>query len=173
MLATLDPLGQLDLLGGGEQRDAADVLEEQLQRVGGDLGLGLDLRLGLFLLRVDDLDLRLVERRVELVHLAGVEVELVERERDLLRVEPARAAPGLEEGARFVRFEHALGGGWGATGFLGFQVDPLRHLRASTLAAGFDCRQKVGKRCFVSICLVDAPATGRFLRADPLASSNP
>jgi hypothetical protein len=125
VLAALDPLRQFDFLRGGEQRDAPDVLQEELQRVSGDLGLGLKLELRLLLfVRMHDLDLRLVQRRVELVHLARVEVELVERERDLLGVEPARAAAGLEERACFVRFENALDSRWGATGLLGLQVDP-------------------------------------------------
>ena len=40
----------------------------------------------------DDLDLQLLERPVELVDLSGVEVELVERERDLLLASPSPAA---------------------------------------------------------------------------------
>src|SRR3954469_17529503 len=78
VVAALDALGQLDLLGGGEQVDLANVLQEELQRVGRDLAR---LRDGyLFLLLVggrDDLDLHLLERLVELVDLPGVEIELV------------------------------------------------------------------------------------------------
>ena len=37
VVAALDPLRELDLLGGGEQVDLADVLQEELQRVGRDL----------------------------------------------------------------------------------------------------------------------------------------
>jgi hypothetical protein len=33
MIATLDPLRQLDLLGGGQQLDLADVLQEELEPV--------------------------------------------------------------------------------------------------------------------------------------------
>ena len=35
LVAGLDALGEVDLVCGGEQRDPADVLEEELQRVGG------------------------------------------------------------------------------------------------------------------------------------------
>ena len=72
VVAALDPLRELDLLGGGQQLDAADVLEEELERVGRDLA-----RLGARgrarprgAAAVDDVDLELLERRVELVHLA-------------------------------------------------------------------------------------------------------
>ena len=73
VVAALDPLRELDLLRGGQQRHLADVLQEELQRVGRDLRLGSPTParaplLGL-LGRADDLDLRLVERRVELVEL--------------------------------------------------------------------------------------------------------
>ncbi len=37
VVASLDPLGELDLLRCSEQADLADVLEEQLKRVGRDL----------------------------------------------------------------------------------------------------------------------------------------
>ena len=47
VLAALDALRELDLLRRGEQRNLADVLQEELQRVGRDLRLGLDLGLGL------------------------------------------------------------------------------------------------------------------------------
>src|SRR4051812_1853921 len=39
MVAALDALGELDLLRGGEQIDLADVLQEELERVGRDLEL--------------------------------------------------------------------------------------------------------------------------------------
>ena len=53
VVSALDPLRQLDLLSGGEQVDLADVLQEELQRLGRDLTL---VDLGLFLGRFDDLD---------------------------------------------------------------------------------------------------------------------
>ena len=96
VLAALDPLRQLDFLGGREQRHLADVLEEELQRVGRDLARLLDLGVGLVAL--DDLDLQLLERRVELVHLGCVEVELVERARDVLRDQLAGELAALEQG---------------------------------------------------------------------------
>ena len=91
VIAQLDPLRELDLLRRGEERHLADVLEEELQRVGRDLRLGrpLLLDLGLALLAADDVDLGLFERGVELVELRRIEVELVEREGDLLGVELA------------------------------------------------------------------------------------
>ena len=93
VIAELDPLGELDLLRRGEERHLADVLEEELQRVGRDLRLGrpLLLRVGLALLGADDVDLGLFERGVELVQLGRIEVELVEREGDLLGLELAGA----------------------------------------------------------------------------------
>ena len=57
---------------------------------------------GLLLLARDDLDLLLVELLVEGVELTGVEIELVERERQLVRVEPACRPTGLEQGTRLV-----------------------------------------------------------------------
>jgi hypothetical protein len=98
VLAALDPLRELDLLRGREQRDLADVLEEELQGVGRDLGLRLDLDLRLVrLARMDDRDLRLVERGVDVVELRRLELQLVERERELVRVELSRAVAGFEQ----------------------------------------------------------------------------
>jgi len=85
VIAPLDALRKLDLLRGGQERDAPDVLQEELKRVCGDLGVGLGLALDLHL-GGDDRDLRLVERSVELVKLARLEIELVEREGDLVRI---------------------------------------------------------------------------------------
>ena len=49
MVAALDPLRELDLLRGGQQVDLADVLEEELQRIGRELDV--DGLLDLFRLR--------------------------------------------------------------------------------------------------------------------------
>jgi hypothetical protein len=97
VLAALDALRELDLLCRRQQRDLADVLEEELERVGRDLRLGL--RVGLRVVRpvrVDDRDLRLLERRVEVVELRGLEVELVERKRELVGVDAAGAVADLQ-----------------------------------------------------------------------------
>jgi hypothetical protein len=110
VVAAFDPLGELDLLRGGEKRDFPDVLEEELERVGRDLGVGLDLGFDLGLVRMDDGDLRLVERGVELVELSGLELELVERECDLVRVELAGLETALEQPLSFVGRENVLDG---------------------------------------------------------------
>ena len=107
MVARLDPLCELDLLRGREEGHLADVLEEELERVGRDLRLGrlpgaLALRLRLGLVGDDDLDLLLVERVVERVDLGGIEIELVERERQLVGVETPLRAARLEERPPFV-----------------------------------------------------------------------
>ena len=117
MVAPLDPLRELDLLRSGEELDLADVLEEELQGVGGDLRLGRPflLCLGLALLATDDVDLGLFERRIELVQLRRIEVELVERESDLLGLEPAGSLTGLEERPYLEQVEDARGC-WGLRG---------------------------------------------------------
>ncbi len=58
--------------------------------------------------RSHDRDLRLVERGVEVVELPGVELQLVERERELVGVELARAIPDLEEALALVAREGLL-----------------------------------------------------------------
>ena len=90
----------------------ADVLEEELERVRGDL-LDLHLlgdRLVLVVVRRDDLDLQLVERLVEVVDLPGVEVELVERHRHVVGVQRPRLAAGLQERAPLLALEHRYPG---------------------------------------------------------------
>ena len=72
MVAALDALGELDLLGGGQQIDLADVLQEELQRVGRELRSA----------RLLDLLRRLLERSEEIG--ARLRVELVERRRLLV-----------------------------------------------------------------------------------------
>src|SRR5262249_9652886 len=78
MVAALDPLCELNCFGGGQQLDLADVLEEQLERIGRDLTGGLVeprrlFRLRLGRLRVDDLDLELFERPVDVLDLRRLE----------------------------------------------------------------------------------------------------
>jgi hypothetical protein len=112
MLAQLDPLRQLDLLGRRQERDLADVLEEELQGVGRDLRLGGPLLVGVVaLIDADDVDLRLLEGRVELVELGGVEIEIVEGARDLLGVELAGSLARLEQRANFEQVEDSRGDG--------------------------------------------------------------
>ena len=89
MVAALDALRELDLLGRREERHLADVLEEELEGVGRDfarlrLKIEAFLRVGL----VHDLDVQLLERRIELVQLQGFEV-VAQRNRDLLMREKA------------------------------------------------------------------------------------
>jgi len=107
MVAALDPLGELHLLCGREERNAPDVLEEELQGVGRDLRVGLDLGL-CRIVGSDDGDPRFLQRRVELVDLRRLELELVERERDLVGVQAAGAVAALEEPLRLVRREDIL-----------------------------------------------------------------
>jgi hypothetical protein len=109
VLAPLDPFRELDLLRGREQRDLADVLEEELERVGRDLRLGLGLCLRfLGLAGVDDGDLGLLERGVEVVELRRLELQLVESERELVGVQLARAVPGFQESLALVADEDFL-----------------------------------------------------------------
>jgi hypothetical protein len=109
VLTALDPLRELDLLRGREQRDLADVLEEELERIGRDLRLGLRLRLGLLrLVGMDDGDLGLLERCVEIVELCRLELQLVEGERELVGVQLARAVPRFQESLALVADEDLL-----------------------------------------------------------------
>ncbi len=107
MVSPLDALRELDLLRCRQERNAPDVLQKELERVGRDLGVGLGLALDLFL-RVDDRDLRFVEGGVELIELARLEIELVECEGDLIRVEAAGLKPGLEQTLSLVGREDVL-----------------------------------------------------------------
>ena len=59
-----------------------------------------------------DLDLLLLERLVQLVELPGLEVEVVERERDLLRGHRAVLATRLDQRARLVRVEDVVDALW-------------------------------------------------------------
>ena len=104
MVAALDALRELDLLRRREQLDAADVLQEQLQRVRRRLESPRAERLLVEIrgCRRHDLDLLLLERLVQLVELPGLEVVVVERERDLLCGHRAVLATRLDQRARLV-----------------------------------------------------------------------
>src|SRR5207244_9182672 len=66
VLASLDPLRELDLLGSGQQLDLPDVLEEELERVGRDVAR-LDGEVELLTpFGLDHLDLRSEEHTSEL-----------------------------------------------------------------------------------------------------------
>jgi hypothetical protein len=106
MLAALDALRELDLLRRGEKRNLADVLQEELQRIGRDLGRRLGFRLGVIdRVSVDDGDLRLFEGRVEVVELSRVEVQLIERERELIGIDLAGAVAALQQSLALVARE--------------------------------------------------------------------
>jgi hypothetical protein len=107
VVAALDPLRELDLLRRGEEWDTSDVLQEELQRVGRDLRVGLDLGLRLVVCGYDG-DPRLVEGSEELVDLRRLELELVQRERDFVGVEAAGAIAALEQPLRLVGREDVL-----------------------------------------------------------------
>jgi len=148
MVSALDPLRELDLLRGSEERDPADVLQEELERVGRDLRALLDLRLrlGLLLVAVDDGDLRVVEGGVELVELCGLELELVERERDLLGIESACPIAALEEALGLLGREDVLdrGPSGRALRFALGQTNPFPR-RRSHGSHSTGCRQSPGR----------------------------
>ena len=110
MVAALDALRELDLLGGGEQVDLADVLEEELQRVSGNLARLLGRLLFLLLRAGDDLDVQLFECVVEVVDLARLELELVERDGDLVGAELAVLLARLQERLCIIRLEQVRNG---------------------------------------------------------------
>jgi hypothetical protein len=150
VLATLDPLRELDLLSGGEERHLPDVLQEELEGVGRDLGFGRSLRLGLSrLVRMDDGDLRLLERRVELVELRRLELELVERERELVRIDLPGAVAALEQPLPLVAGEDLLDrrSSGSARRFFGGQTAPLprRRSQGSYESGGRQSRLKSGR----------------------------
>jgi hypothetical protein len=57
---------------------------------------------------VDDRDLRLVESGEEVVELRGLELQLVERERELVGIDLTRAISGLEQPLTLVADEDIL-----------------------------------------------------------------
>jgi hypothetical protein len=105
VVAALDPLRELDLLGRGEQVDLADVLQEQLERVGRDLARLLRRLLFLHFGTGHDLDVKLFESVVEVVDLCRLELELIERHRDLVCRQMTVLLPGLQQRLRVVRLQ--------------------------------------------------------------------
>ena len=150
VVAALDALRELDLLGRRQERDLADVLEEELQRVGRDLRLGLDLGLGLVHVGVDDGDLRLVEGGIEVVELRGLQLELVERERELVGIDLARSVSDLQEALALVAGEDLLDrrSSGSALRFVSGQTAPLprRPSHGSYSCGGRQSRARTGSR---------------------------
>jgi hypothetical protein len=108
---SLDALRELHFLRRGQELDAPDVLQEELERIGRDLARLLVQRHLLGALPGGhDLDLKLVESVVEVVDLTCLELELVECERDLLGVHAAGLLCGFEEPPGLLGLEHVCDG---------------------------------------------------------------
>src|SRR5215207_951337 len=120
-LAALDLLREVDLLGGGEQPDFADVLEEELQGVGGHVRLQVERRLlalatalaigplvlgGGLLSRVevlDQLDTRLLEVPVEVLDVGLVELDLGNGRGDVTEGEHAKLLTAGDQRPYFLK----------------------------------------------------------------------
>ena len=82
--------------------------------------------------------MRLFERGVEVVELRRLELQLVERERELVRVDLARAVSGLEQPLALVARENLLDrrSSGRALRFVGGQTAPLPRQRSHGSYAG-------------------------------------
>ena len=93
LVAALDPLGELDLLLGGQQLVPAGLVQEQLQRVGGRVRELMVVEGGVVLddvpAVVAELDPALVELLVDARELVVVEVELMDELVELRQVDAA------------------------------------------------------------------------------------
>jgi hypothetical protein len=96
---------------------------------------------------VHDRDLRLLERSVELVELRRLELELVERERELVRVDLTGPVPALEQPLAVVAGEDLLDrrSSGSALRFFGGQAAPLPRRRSQGSCASGG-RQSVRRR---------------------------
>ena len=110
----LDPLGETDLFLGGEQPQLADVLQEQLKRIGGHvrpqvlrslrLATATLVRVSLELPRrhprvelLDELDLGALQEAVEVLDVGLVELQLADRLGDLRVREDTEPAAAIRE----------------------------------------------------------------------------
>ena len=99
-VAALDALGELDLLVGRQQPVAADLVEEELQRVGGDAGERgvVDRRgLGLAAAVVAQVDPAGLELLVELADVVVLELERLGQLVDLAEVDAPALLASIEE----------------------------------------------------------------------------
>src|SRR5262249_37270173 len=107
--------------------DLADVLQEELQRVGRDLARLRDRDLLLLVVDGgDDLHLHLLEGLVELVDLTGVEIELVECERDVVLSHRSGVLRRLEQISSFLGLEDVRHGTCGS-------LNPYAHPRSPSV----------------------------------------
>src|SRR4051794_34435612 len=120
-VTALDALRELDLLGGGEQADLADVLEEQLQGIGGHVRLQVERLLALaaalavgalvlgggLLSRVqvlDQLDADLLEVSVQVLDVRLVELYLGHSSGDVAEGEDAQLLATSDQRLYFFKF---------------------------------------------------------------------
>ena len=111
-VAALDPLGELDLLGGGEQRVASDLAEEELQRVRRRLDARIEVARrgggfldGLLGLGLDDLDPALFELAIEQLDVSGLELEQIDGFGQFGRIDTSGGLCLLEQRLDFVGVE--------------------------------------------------------------------
>src|SRR3954447_891337 len=143
VVTPLDPLGELVFLRSGQQIDLADVLQEELERVGRDLARRLrDRSLLLGFVGRDDLDMKLLERVVEVVDLGRLEIELVQRNGDLVSVQVTRLTSGIQKRLRVFRLEH-IGDASCVNRFLGgAHSDPPSWIRISAMPHCASCTEQ-------------------------------
>jgi hypothetical protein len=109
-VAALDALRELDLVGGGEQRMAPDLAQEELKRVGRRLdrrverilvlrlrGRRLSGRLDGAVALVDELDAPLLELAQERFDVGGLELSGLDRLTEIGVVDEAARLGGLEQ----------------------------------------------------------------------------
>ena len=101
LVASLDPLGQLDLLDGGEQRALRDVAQEELQRIARGLGdrgrVDRSRRLVGAARGVEHLDATALGLGVERIEGAFLQIELLDGSGDLAELEGAVVLSLLEQ----------------------------------------------------------------------------
>ena len=101
LVAALDPLGQVDLLDGGEQRALRDVAQEELERVarglGNDGGLNPHDRLVGAARGIEQLDAPAFSFRIERIQSSLLQLQLLDGCRHLGEIKGALLLSLVEE----------------------------------------------------------------------------